>query len=293
MRKLLLFCLFILSGCTQAQTTSPEIEEQQAKQIALKHANIEEKDLKSLDIEKHTQGGTNVYTIQFSTDKKTYDYLMKSVNGEIIKSSFKTISTTTNTVDNTTEKVNDSNTSSNKDQANNATNTQESTTTTQTSPSTSSSSITKEEAKTIALSHAQVNIADTRMFRILSDTEDGIPVYSVEFYAGNKEYDYDIAKSDGRIISYDYDIEGYTPSTNSSNTSNTQTSTTPTISMEKAKSLVLAKVTGANEQYLQIELDNDDGKLIYEGELHHNNMEYEFEMDATTGNFLEWSVEHK
>lgn len=38
----------------------------------------------------------------------------------------------------------------------------------------------------------------------------------------------------------------------------------------------------------EIELDNDDGLLIYEGEAYLNGAEYEFELNAQTAKLLEW-----
>ena len=42
---------------------------------------------------------------------------------------------------------------------------------------------------------------------------------------------------------------------------------------------------------LRIELDRDDGRYKYEGEIIYNNIEYDFEIDANSGTILEWSEE--
>lgn len=52
------------------------------------------------------------------------------------------------------------------------------------------------------------------------------------------------------------------------------------------------KVQGATEQDMRIELEFDDGKYVYEGDIIYQNKEYEFEIDANTGNFLKWSEEN-
>ena len=39
---------------------------------------------------------------------------------------------------------------------------------------------------------------------------------------------------------------------------------------------------------MRIKLDYDDGYYKYEGDVIYNQVEYDFEMDANTGNFLEW-----
>ena len=64
------------------------------------------------------------------------------------------------------------------------------------------------------------------------------------------------------------------------------------ISVDKARSIALAKVPGASANDIRIHLDRDDGRQIYEGEIYYNRMEYEFEIDASTGTIIEWSAEH-
>lgn len=63
------------------------------------------------------------------------------------------------------------------------------------------------------------------------------------------------------------------------------------ISLEDAKKLALDRVPGATEQNMKIELDYDDGYSVYEGEIIYDQKEYDFEIDANTGTFLEWSEE--
>lgn len=65
------------------------------------------------------------------------------------------------------------------------------------------------------------------------------------------------------------------------------------ISMEDAIGIALARVEGATEQDIRIELDYDDGRYKYEGEIIHEMIEYDFEIDANTGTILEWSVERR
>ena len=44
---------------------------------------------------------------------------------------------------------------------------------------------------------------------------------------------------------------------------------------------------------VKCELDRDDGRWVYELELRDGRTEYEFEIDASTGAFIEWSVDYK
>ena len=58
------------------------------------------------------------------------------------------------------------------------------------------------------------------------------------------------------------------------------------ISLEEARDIALARVEGATASNISIELDRDDGWYVYEGEIFYNGMEYEFEIDADSGNIL-------
>ena len=74
--------------------------------------------------------------------------------------------------------------------------------------------------------------------------------------------------------------------------SGSQTPDGAALSFEAAKQLALDRVPGAGDRNIELELDHDDGYLIYEGEIHYNHMEYEFEIDASTGNFIKWSEDY-
>ena len=65
------------------------------------------------------------------------------------------------------------------------------------------------------------------------------------------------------------------------------------ITMEKAKSIALAQVPGANESHFgEIDLDHDHGRTVYEIEIFYNNSKYEFDIDASTGEIVGTEVKH-
>lgn len=64
------------------------------------------------------------------------------------------------------------------------------------------------------------------------------------------------------------------------------------LSYDKAKALVLGRIKGAMYSHFKMELKKDDGRYIYYGEFHCQGAEYEFDMDAKTANFIEWSVDY-
>jgi len=61
---------------------------------------------------------------------------------------------------------------------------------------------------------------------------------------------------------------------------------------KEAQKVVLEKVPGATEDdIVEFRKDPDNSRAEYEGEIHYNGMEYEFEMNAYDGTILEWNEE--
>lgn len=150
--------------------------------------------------------------------------------------------------------------------------------------------ISESRAKEIALTDAGITEADVLAILVKRDFDDGRIVYDVDFYSQNQEFDYEIDAITGAIISRDFEIENdflYQSQIAGNGTA------AGTISMEQATSIVLNRVSGATAQNVFMKLDYDDGYLKYEGEVYYNGIEYEFELNAQTGDVLEWSEERK
>ena len=165
------------------------------------------------------------------------------------------------------------------------------------------SKITLDEAKKIALNHANLTSKEVSFINAEADMDNGVEFYDIEFYSNNKEYDYEISAADGKIIEYDYDVEGYGESTNvsnnnssntnkqNSNKSNTNTNSNTSsnkISADKAKKIALnhANLTSNQVSYVQVEADFDDYTPSYDVEFYHNNVEYSYEINANNGNII-------
>lgn len=171
-----------------------------------------------------------------------------------------------------------------------------------------SASIDENKAKSIALADAGVQEADTAYLVVKPDYDNGTAVYDVEFYVASTklEYDYEIDAATGKIRGMDQDIEGYTPSStntnpatstnnntaassgstnNSTATSSVSTSTGTAVDEAKAKSIALndAGVKEADTAYLKVKLDYDDGVKVYDVEFYAGGTEYDYEINAATG----------
>lgn len=64
------------------------------------------------------------------------------------------------------------------------------------------------------------------------------------------------------------------------------------ISEEEARQIALDQVPGATAQDIrEFESGYDNGRLEYEGKIHYEQKEYEFEIDGYSGDILKWDVE--
>lgn len=63
------------------------------------------------------------------------------------------------------------------------------------------------------------------------------------------------------------------------------------ISSDEAVQSALARVPGATvANVTELNRDYNHGRLEYEGEIHYDGYEYDFEIDADTGTFIKWEV---
>ena len=128
----------------------------------------------------------------------------------------------------------------------------------------------------------------SHMKEIHLDRENGRMVYEGEIYYNGQEYEFDIDAVTGDIVKWK--VDGVS---NNSGYVNNNVNNSQTITMEKAKSIALAQVPGANQSHFgKIELDHDYGRAVYEIEIFYNNSKYEFDIDASTGEVIGTEVKH-
>lgn len=114
------------------------------------------------------------------------------------------------------------------------------------------------------------------------DFEDGRAVYEGELLHNGREYEFDIDAVSGDILKWKDDGPMDTDDQPLLDDSSY-------IGLEKAKTIVLERLPGA--QVLELKLDRDDGRVIYEGEMITDSLEVDFEVDAVSGNIVKWDEE--
>ena len=157
-----------------------------------------------------------------------------------------------------------------------------------------------EKAKEIALSHAGHSIDKVSFVKAEIDYEDGIKVYDIDFYRGNVEYDYEINAATGSILSVDWDIEDYSiPAPEPAPTevpapapaptaapASTQPAAPSTISADRTNQIALSHAGVGGASFIKVELDTDDGVQVYEIEFKVGNVEYEYDINAISGEII-------
>ena len=140
--------------------------------------------------------------------------------------------------------------------------------------------IGQEKARSIALMHAGVREAEITKIEIELDFEDGKMVYEVEFQAGEMAFDYDIDAKDGSVIAYESKRKNQQPD---------DPITAELIGVSRAEDIALtdAGVTKREITKLEVELEHEKGRLIYDIEFVYAGFQYEYDIDALTGKILE------
>ena len=259
-----------LAGCgnTPAADQAAKISMEQAQTAALEAANIDAADADVSSATLSEVAGVTCYKVEFTSGDHTYAYSINAENGEVLEASYrdKNAAPADSTQQDTT--------------ASGAT-----TTPAQTAPSTNTNTATGavDEAKEqeIALTHAGVKAADATITKSKLDYDDGRQVYEIEWYANGAKYDYEVAVATGEIVNSGYEAKTVVG-----------TGSSATVSEATAKQTALARVSGAAASDIyEWKLDYDDGRPEYEGKIIYGGTEYEFTIDAASGNVTEWDAE--
>ena len=257
-------CLLLSSGQMDLKgisvsgkaNSSAYISEDQAKSNSFVHAGVLGGSVASVKIGMDYAGGHMIYNVSFRTADAEYEYKIDAVSGTILSS----------------KKENKETISENQ--------------TPQHAPPTHADSyISVDEAKESALFHAGLDPATVTFIRTYLNVADGNAVFDIEFVVGEYEFDYVIDAYSSIVLTYDHDIENYPvpielPKPEVDN------------HIGKTQAKVIALTHAGFEEKdvnrLRAELRHKHDRVVYEVEFRNNRQRYEYIIDATTGEILEW-----
>lgn len=273
----------VIIGCIYLATTAAGAANSQSRgvgleksiAVALADAGLKQDQVQNLKGSFDQEDGLEVYDVYFEANGFEYEYTIKAADGTILESEIETPDGKIVTA----EEARD---------------------------------IGLEKAKAAALSHAGVAEKDVTFTKSKKDSDDGRLVYEFEFVKGSTEYDYEVDAATGSILAFSKETvdsaenasgtqsapsaSGQGPSSAASSSTASSASGHPSssyIGVDKAKSIALnhAGVKASAATFTKAKLDRNDGHYDYEIEFYAGGVEYEYEIDATSGKIREYDSE--
>ena len=142
--------------------------------------------------------------------------------------------------------------------------------------------ISRQDAINAALTHA--GLAQTNAVECELDKENGAYYYEIEIYTDSAEYDYLINATNGSVIRHEKELKAQKQPATGNTSSNV-------VDKATVKDAVLAHAGVTQPREYECELENDHNHLVYEIEFEANGLEYEYVVDARTGEILRFDKE--
>lgn len=140
--------------------------------------------------------------------------------------------------------------------------------------------ITADRAKEIALADAGLTADQVTFTETKPGEEDGLPVFEIEFRTADAEYEYEIDAATGRI--YSRSVERYALPAEDGQEA---------VNLKRAKQIALDDAGLLDAKFTREEEDEEDGRPVYELRFRTQDAEYNYEIDARTGEILKSSVD--
>ncbi len=288
-KKAIILALCIVVVIIAASITafkSTLITKAEAKIVALKDAGLSEAEASALRARLEFDDGRFQYEVDFYSNGTEYEYLIQAKNGEIIARDIEGDRNRNNDMQDTGNQFaadENSSVQPRKDVEN------------QPAANGNSTAQSQEDsldnAKAAALKDAGLSESDVTFKKTELDHSHGTQVYDIEFYTSDTKYDYEIDASNGTVL--EKNIEQFQSRTNPTD-STINNSSNDYIGVDRAKEIALnhARLNESDVQFAKAKLENDDGGVEYEIEFYSGRTEYDYTIDAVSGNIIEYDVDY-
>lgn len=264
------FLAGVLATVSAGTVFAAPVTEEQARSIALDHAGVAAEQVAWIQTEQEHEDGQTVIHVEFvTTAYDEYDYEILVMDGKVLGADY--------------EKKGPL------------------------AEGNGDSRMHLEAAKEKALNHAGLEADQVTFLKEKTGYDDGRGICKVEFYTEHfQKYDYKVDQATGEIVEWDYDADsryarqdaalrkGTSAIAGTSGSGGKQeTGKDGAVSLEDAKkaALKMAALTDSQVTWGRVHREYDDGRQVYKGEFYYQAMEYEFEVDALTGEIVDWEVE--
>ena len=154
--------------------------------------------------------------------------------------------------------------------------------------------IGRDAARTAAEQYAGTTALNSVTAEVDPELDESPAHYEVELHTAWGEFEYRVDAYTGKVLSGQKDLPGTAPGQGDvSRPSDSKNTPSGDIGYTKARSIALSHAgVSENKAYdMDIELDDEDGRLVYEVEFKSGNMEYDYEIDASSGAILKHETE--
>ena len=157
--------------------------------------------------------------------------------------------------------------------------------------------IGRDAARTAAEEYAGTTALDSVAAEVDPELDESLAHYEVELQTAWGEFEYLVDAYTGKVLSGQKDLLAAVSASNETTKPSGQkpapSGTVQDIGYTKAKSIALNHAgVSENKAYdMEIELDDEDGTLVYEVEFKSGNMEYSYEINAATGAIIKHETE--
>ena len=262
------------------------ITKAEAKIVALKDAGLSEAEASALRVRFEFDDGRFQYEVDFYNNGTAYEYLIQAKNGEIIARDIDGKGNGNNDMQDTGNQFSADENSSVQPQKD-----------VENQPAANGNSTAQsqkdslDEAKAAALRDAGLSESDVTFKKTELDHSHGTQVYDIEFYTSDTKYDYEIDASNGTVL--EKNIEQFQIQTNPTDGA-INSSNNDYIGVDHAKEIALnhAQLNESDVQFAKAKLENDDGGVEYEIEFYSGRTEYDYTIDAISGNIIEYDVDY-
>ena len=153
--------------------------------------------------------------------------------------------------------------------------------------------IGKDAAAYAAEQYAGTTALDSVTVEVDSELDESPAHYEVELHTAWGEFEYLVDAYTGKVLSGQKDLLAAASTPNATAKPSAPSEAAQDIGYAKAKSIALNHAgVSENEAYdMEIELDDEDGTLVYEVEFQSGNVEYSYEINAASGAILKYETE--